>query len=40
MSLNAGDKVIFKIFRYDPAKDKAPYFKDYEVTIEKKGRWY
>ncbi|WP_035587272.1 succinate dehydrogenase iron-sulfur subunit [Hippea jasoniae] len=37
MALNVGDKVIFKIFRYDPEKDKAPYFKDYEVTITRKG---
>jgi succinate dehydrogenase / fumarate reductase iron-sulfur subunit len=37
MALNVGDKVVFKIFRYDPEKDKAPYYKDYEVTITKTG---
>lgn len=37
MALNVGDKVVFKIFRYDPEKDKAPYYKDYEVTITRKG---
>ncbi len=37
MALNVGDKVVFKIFRYDPEKDKAPYYKDYEVTITKGG---
>ena len=37
MALNVGDKVIFKVFRYDPDKDKAPYYKDYEVTITRPG---
>ena len=37
MALNVGDKVIFKVFRYDPDKDKAPYYKDYEVTITRNG---
>ncbi len=37
MALNVGDKVVFKIFRYDPEKDKAPYYKDYEVTITRTG---
>ncbi len=37
MALNVGDKVVFKIFRYDPEKDKAPYYKDYEVEIRREG---
>ncbi len=37
MALNVGDKVVFKIFRYDPEKDKAPYYKDYEVEIRRPG---
>jgi len=37
MALNVGDKVIFKVFRYDPDKDKAPYYQDFEVTITRPG---
>ncbi len=37
MALHVGDKVVFKIFRYDPEKDKAPYYKDYEVEIRREG---
>ncbi|MCD6130448.1 MAG: succinate dehydrogenase iron-sulfur subunit [Deltaproteobacteria bacterium] len=37
MTLNVGDKVIFKVFRYNPEKDESPYFQDFEVEIEKSG---
>ncbi len=43
-------KVTFTVFRYDPEKDKKPYYKDYEVSLDRPGmmvldglnqiRWY
>jgi len=42
--------VTFSVFRYDPDKDKKPYYKDYQVTLDRPGmmildglnqiRWY
>lgn len=31
------EKVTFSILRYDPAKDKKPYFQDFEVEMRRSG---
>ncbi|RLI02096.1 succinate dehydrogenase/fumarate reductase iron-sulfur subunit, partial [Candidatus Bathyarchaeota archaeon] len=36
MSITEAEKIVkFRIQRFDPSKDKKPYFKEYEVPIVK-----